>query len=126
MARRVRSKDLETRSARLRLPNRKKPYYVKIMRGAEVGYRRNKTAGPFNWRDTRNGVDLTDRLGLADDYDEADGRSILTFWQACDLARERARIGRPTNDLSIKARVEHYKRDLETRGQDTRNASRVL
>ena len=61
MARRVRSKDLETRSARLRLPIRKKPYYVKIMRGVEMGYRRNKTAGPFNletavaiWREVEN------------------------------------------------------------------------
>jgi hypothetical protein len=36
------------------------------------------------------------------------------------------RIGKPTNDLSIKARVEHYRTDLETRGQDTNNASRVL
>jgi hypothetical protein len=86
MVRRIRSNNLETRSARLRLPRRGKPYYVPIMRGVELGYRRTKTAGPFNWRDTRNGVDLTERLGLADDYAEADGRGILTFWQASGSA----------------------------------------
>jgi hypothetical protein len=50
----------------------------------------------------------------------------LTYWRAQDLARERARVGKLTNDLSVKARLERYKSDLETRGQDGGNASRVL
>jgi hypothetical protein len=40
---------------------------------------------------------------LPGDYDEADGERILTFWQAQDLVREKARIGRTTDDLSVKA-----------------------
>jgi hypothetical protein len=96
------------------------------MRGVHLLYRRNKTAGPFMVRVCRGDEDWTEPLGTADDYDEADGKNILTYWQAQDLARERARIGRPTSDLSIKARVEHYRTDLETRGRDPRNASRVL
>jgi len=70
--------------------------------------------------------DWTEALGIADDYDEADGKNILTYWQAQDLARERARGGKPTSDLSVKTRVEHYRSDLQNRGRDLRNASRVL
>jgi hypothetical protein len=126
MAPRVRSSKLEHRSARLRLARRKKPYPVPIMRGVHLLYRRNKTAGSFSVRVCRDGEDWIESLGLADDYDEADGKNVLTYWQAQDLARERARVGKLTNDLSIKARVERYRTNLETRGKDTRNASRVL
>jgi integrase len=96
------------------------------MRGVHLLYRRNKTAGPFMLRVCRGGEDWTEPLGIADDYDEADGKDVLTYWQAQDLARERARGGRPTSDLSIKARVESYMADLVRRGRDTENASRVL
>jgi integrase len=126
MAPRIRSSKLENRSARLRLARRKKPYSVPIMRGVHLLYRRNKTAGPFMLRVCRGGEDWTEPLGIADDHDEADGKNVLTYWQAQDLARERARGGRPTSDLSIKARVESYMADLVRRGRDTENASRVL
>jgi integrase len=126
MATRVRSSKLENRSARLRLARRKKPYSVPIMRGVHLLYRRNKTAGPFMARMCRDGEDWTEPLGIADDHDVADGKHILTYWQAQDLARERARLGKPTSDLCIKARVEHYRADLESRGRDPSNAARVL
>jgi len=126
MARRVRSKDLETRSSRLRLPIRPKPYAAKLMRGVHLLYRRNKTAGPFMLRIVRGDEDWTERLGIADDYDEANGKDILTYWQAQDLARTRARIGKATGDDTIRARVEQYKADLENRGRDPKNAARVL
>jgi integrase len=127
MAPRVRSAKLENRSARLRLPLRKKPYSKPIARGVLLLYRRNKTAGSWGVRVCHSGEDWTERLGsVADDHDEADGKNILTFWQAQDLARERARIGKPTNDLSVIACVERYERDLEARGNDPENARRVL
>ena len=106
---RVRSSKLENRSARLRLARRKKPYAVPILRGVSLLYRRNKTAGAWGVRDTRNGADWTERLGTADDFDEGDGKNVLTYWQARDLARERLRGGKPTSDLSIQARVARYK-----------------
>jgi hypothetical protein len=85
-----------------------------------------ETAGPFIVRVCRGGEDWTDPLGTADDYDEADGKDVLTHWQAQDLARERARVGKPTRDLCIKARVEFYMTDLIKRGRDPENASRVM
>jgi integrase len=36
------------------------------------------------------------------------------------------RVGKPSSDLSIKARLERYQSDLQSRGRDLRNASRVL
>jgi hypothetical protein len=126
MARRVRSTDLETRSGRLRLSIRKKPYAAKIMRGVHLLYRRNKTAGTWAVRVVRGDEDWTERLGTADDYDEADGKNVLTYWQAQDRAREQARVGKAMGDDTIKARVEQYKTDLVNRGHDPKNASRVL
>lgn len=126
MAPRVRSSRLETRSARLRLAIRGKPYSVPIMRGVHLLYRRNKTAGPFMVRVCRSGEDWTEPLGTADDHDEADGKNVLTYWQAQDVARERARTGRATSNLCIKACLAHYVADLAMRGRDTMNASRVL
>jgi hypothetical protein len=123
---RVRSSKLDNRSTRLRLPRRKKSYYVTIMRGVQLGYRRNRTAGTWSVRDIRNGADWTERLGTADDYDEADGKDVLDYWRAQHLARERARVGKVTNDLTIKARIARYRTDLETRGHDPANAERVL
>jgi hypothetical protein len=126
MAPRVRSAKLETRSARLRLARRGKPYSVPIMRGVHLLYRRNKTAGPFMVRVCRDGEDWTEPLGIADDYNEADGKHVLTYEQAQDLAREQARVGKPTADQCIKARLEAYRDDLMRRSRDTANASRVL
>ena len=77
-------------------------------------------------RIVRGDEDWTERLGIADDYDDADGKDILTYWQAQDRARERARIGKATGDDTIKAKVERYKADLENRGRDPKNAARVL
>jgi hypothetical protein len=73
----------------------------------------------------RDGEDWAEPLGIAD-HDEADRKDILTYWQAQDLAREGARVGTATGDLSIKAQVERYRADLENRGQDPANALRVL
>ena len=55
MPQKIRSAKLETRSARLRLAVRGKPYFIKLARGIALGYRRNKTAGTwlFVLTDTR-------------------------------------------------------------------------
>jgi integrase len=77
-------------------------------------------------RDCRGGGDETESLGHADDYSDADGINILNYGQAQDRCREWAKVGKPTGDLTIKSRVEHYKTDLKNRGHDPKNASRVL
>ena len=47
MPRRIRSAELETRSARLRLKVRKKPYALQVGPGIHLLYRRNKKAGAW-------------------------------------------------------------------------------
>ena len=69
MPQKIRSGKLEARSARLRLPVRGKPYFVKLSRGLALGYRRTKTAGTWVARVTRDGSDWTQAIGTADDAD---------------------------------------------------------
>src|SRR6516165_9094272 len=47
VARNIRSPQLETRTGRLKLPKRGKPYWVRLARGLSLGYRRIDTAGPW-------------------------------------------------------------------------------
>src|SRR5262249_12915614 len=77
MARTVRESSLATRSARLRLAVATKPYWRVIDQGLHLGYRRRNDAGIY--RETK--------LGLADDLQDADGKSILDFSQAQRAAR---------------------------------------
>src|SRR5467141_3356968 len=97
MPQKIRSSKLETRSSRLRLPIRGKPYFVKLARGLSLGYRRTKTAGTWIARVTRDGADWTGRLGTADDHEEA-GPGILTYDEAQVRARIVARGGEPSSD----------------------------
>src|SRR5215468_5698921 len=95
VARRARGAGLETRSSRLKLPMAKKPVFVKIGLGVGLGYRRNATAGTWVARvSDGKGGNWTKAIGAADDFDEADGKVILNFWQAQDRARAIARSGR--------------------------------
>src|SRR6478736_4535624 len=88
MARSIRSAQLETRSARLKLPVAKKPVFVRIGPRIGLGYRRNRTAGTWVVRVADGaGGSWTKAIGVADDFDEADGSQVLEFWQAQEKAR---------------------------------------
>lgn len=116
MARNVRAPKLENRSGRLKLPVEKKPVFVRIGDGLSLGYRRNTTAGTWVLRvaDGKGGS-ATRAIGAADDYEDADGARVLTFWQAQARARELARPADPVNDapavvapLTVQAAVNDY------------------
>jgi hypothetical protein len=88
MARTVREAALATRSARLRLPPRVKPYWRVIEQGLHVGYRRRGTGG--TWiarRRNERGIYRETKLGLADDLQDANGDSILNFSEVQRAAR---------------------------------------
>ena len=130
MPRRTREAKLETRSARLRLPVAKKPVFVKIGRGVGLGYRRNMTSGTWVIRVTRGGKDWAKAIGTADDFDLADGTTVLDFWQAQDWARAaasegRARDGSDDRPLTISGALGRYAADLKIREGDTANVARV-
>src|SRR2546430_2548798 len=88
MARTVRETALATRSARLRLAARAKPYWRVIEQGLHVGYRRRGTGG--TWiarRRNERGIYREAKLGLADDLPDANGDTILDFPPAQRNAR---------------------------------------
>jgi integrase len=124
MPQKVRSPKLESRSARLRLAIRGKPYFVKVARGIGLGYRRTKTAGTWVVRVTQGGVEWTERLGTADDHEEP-GPGILNYDEAQARARIVARGGEPNSDNSVKGALDRYEADLRTRGGDPNNVERI-
>ena len=125
-----RAQRLETASARRKLPISKKPLYVKIAPNIFLGYRRNENVGSWNVRVTGPGIDWIKRIGLADDFEPADGRSVMSFWQAQDAARKLARR-QPGDDadesrpLTVGEAIDLYARDLEARGGDGYNSKRA-
>jgi integrase len=130
MIRRIRSA-VETRSARFALPVRKKPVFTRLGPGIALGYRRNATAGTWVVRvaDGRGG-NWTKAFATADDHEDANGQTILNYLQACDKARTLAR-GKGDSSATGKVVVtvgdalDAYAADLEARGGDAYNLSRV-
>ncbi len=133
MARNIRSAQLETRTARLKLDLQKKPYTLRVAPGVRLGYRRNAAAGTWSViAADGNGGNWVKKFSLADDYEEANGEQILTFWQAQDWARKMARggkngdyeddVGRP---VTLREALDAYQTDLVARGGDVHNVARV-
>ena len=92
MARRLRSNILETRTQRLKLEPRAKPYWFTVAPGIALGYR----AGPGSWNvraPMATGSNWIKSFAIADDHEDANGSNVLNFWQACDKAKQLARGG---------------------------------
>src|SRR5262245_7274909 len=88
MARTVRDSNLETRAARLRLPQRPKPYRRAIERGAHLQYYRGARGGAWGARwYVGEGKYRETTFGAADDVLDADGVAVLSFRQAQEAAR---------------------------------------
>jgi integrase len=132
MARNVRSAQLETRTARLKLELRKKPYMVRVAPGVRLGYRRNASAGTWSViaADGKSG-NWVKKFGYADDHEEANGEQVLTFWEAQERARKLARGGKnaeeddPGRPAIVREALDAYQADLIARGGDVHNVSRV-
>jgi hypothetical protein len=93
MARRIRSADLETRTARLKLDVRKKPYTARIAPGIRLAYRRNQVCGVWSVlkADGAGGAWLQ-RFALADDHEESNGfRGPDVLGSGRDRSKARAR-----------------------------------
>jgi integrase len=131
MARSTRSAKLETRTARLKSAVRKKPYFVAVAPGVGLGYRRNKTAGSWVVRAADGkGGNWTQAFAVADDFEDANGTDVLSFWQAQDRARVLARGGRDADEdsgkpITVAQMIDRYETDLKARGGEVYNAQRV-
>jgi integrase len=125
MARLVRDAKLETRTARARLPIGPKPYFRRLEIGFHLGYRRLSSAGTWIARRfAQDGRYRENRLGLADDTQEADGVSVLDYaqaqkaarqWWRCELRREEGHDTR-SGPYTVADAVEDYLKAFERRG----------
>jgi integrase len=119
MAPRLRSPTLETRTARLKLKVRRKPYFVPVAPGISLGYRRN--LGPGSWlvrcADGKGGA-WSKGFSTADDFEDASGEQVLDFWGAQVRARElvRGNHSDATKPVTVTEALDEYERDLKARG----------
>src|SRR5258705_863669 len=126
MARKLRHSKLESRTARLKLAVRRKPYPgPNLARGVQLMYRRNKTNGSWVLKASNgHGAYWTKAIAEADDFDESKGR-IMTFFEAQDVAKKLARGGDGSADtapITVEGALNDYKRDLEARNANPYNA----
>src|SRR4051812_46214038 len=115
LARKIRDAILDTRTARSRLKAQGKPYFRSLEPGLHIGYRRARS-GPGKWVARHYVGDQAyevETLAIADDYSDADGVAVLSFYQAQVLARTRM-VGRAhaaagkTGPLTVRDAVEAY------------------
>jgi hypothetical protein len=88
-ARTVRNAKIDTRSARAKLAERREPYWAVISAGCAVCYRKGAKGGTWiaRFRDTA-GKQHYEALGASADARDPDGRSVYSFAQAQERARD--------------------------------------
>ncbi len=136
MPRKARDERLDNRTARLKMPPRREPYWRAIQQGRLIGYRRLAGGKGGTWIAQFYQRELTPprqylSLGTADDLLDADGFETLNFNQAQkkagDWFAELMRAdGRKAEPLTVSEAVDHYLADYAARGgkavKDTRTA----
>ncbi|MEY9131923.1 integrase [Bradyrhizobium diazoefficiens] len=126
MPRKLRSATLETRSARAKLAQARKPYWIAVAPGISLGYRKNAGPGAWNVRAADGkGGNWIKSFAIADDQEDANGATVLDFWQAADKAKALARggdadAGRPA---TVDEALVDYAADLKVRGASATNAT---
>src|SRR5262249_4106085 len=127
MTRKVRSSQLESRSARLRLAPAWKPYFVRLGRGLALGYRRTKTAGTWVVRVSNGaGSHWTKAIGTADDFEDSGAPPDTPDFDASqEPSQPAAPSGQPDDDGTVRKALDRYEADLRTRGADVANVVRV-
>ena len=118
----LRNRQLETRSNRLKLAAGRR-YFTPIDEGVQLGYRRSKNKSVWIARVYAGKKKYRMRsLGLADDYRDADGRSVLTYFQAARLVRERSTESpdvplAPRGGHTVQEAIDAYLAKLESKGR---------
>jgi integrase len=122
---------IETKTARLRLEVRWKPYWMRLSGGISLGYRRTDEVGTWSVRlaDGKGGNSVK-RIAAADDVKRADGREVMSFAQAREAA---LRLGRSEDEgeiapvvTTLADAVETYRTDLAARNGRGDNVTRLL
>jgi integrase len=131
MARRLRDSTLDSRAAREKFKPRGEPYYRSVEKGVHLGYRRRDgAAGTWLIRHFNGTGYQADRLGTADDLSDADGITVLDYWQAVTAVRTRmAQQGRAVVEgvkrLTVADAMDRYIGRLESEGRSTHSVKDV-
>src|SRR5215472_16813093 len=106
MAKTVRDSNLQTRAARARLRPQKPPYWCTLRPGLlHLGYAKRHHGKPGYWtvrsyggKVARGSPYVINRLpgAVADDYENANGATVLSYAQAQDIALARENITKGT------------------------------
>lgn len=95
---------LGTRTARSDLKAQHQPYWLNIAEGVALGYRRGPQGGSWYCRVYEGaGKYRQDYIAGADDHIDANGETVLTFYQAQERARQLARQREKQRGIGIKA-----------------------
>ena len=127
MARKQRNNTLETRTARLKLAVRRRPYPgAKLARGKQMQYRRNKGNGTWLLKvSDGHGKPWTKAFAQADDFDDSDCKTILPFFEAQDVAKGLMRGADGSADsapITVDSALTAYEADLTARSANSYNA----
>lgn len=117
MARKIKDQRLGSREGRSKLEARNAPYWTHITGDLFVGYRKGLRVGSWlvRWFDKADGR-VQEKLGTADDIADADGKSILTFDQAQETARQwlqNRNAPKPMAPLTVRQAVDDYLEDYK-------------
>jgi hypothetical protein len=82
MSARIRHYQLESRTQRLKLEVRGKPYTVRIAPKIRLGYRRNEIGGVWSVLANAEGRVRLKKFAIADDYEDSNHATVLTFFEA--------------------------------------------
>lgn len=121
MPRRIRDTKLDTRSARARLKPQKEPYWRDLTRGLALGYYRGRTdvAGSWIVRRRVEGRYVKERIGLADDFEDADDKRVFEFDQAQLRAFKEEVASTPgSSAYSVEQCVKDYVAHLRTHNSE--------
>ena len=132
MARVVENAELRNRERRLKLGNRKKPYWMTLNEGEHLGYYRGLRVGKWLARYRRPGAAgnyQETTLAQADDNADTDGVPILDFRQAQKAAQSwfaalERNGGRSTGPYTVSKALDDYLNGFT--GKDVANTRRRI
>lgn len=118
MPRASRDIKLETRTNRTKLKSNHEPYWVSIGKKLHLGYRKGTSGGSWIARANIDGKYKKEKLGKADDFQDADNDTILDYFQAQAAARQFAEhktkemaeglVSTSRNSLTVADVIKHY------------------
>ena len=110
MGRTVKDSRLDTREARLKLKERadREPYWRLIHQGLHLGYRKTSSGGVWLVRTRDNEKYSKKVIGQADDYQDSNGETILSFKEAQAIAIAYNAPTYSAKTLTVKEATERY------------------